>query len=134
MHTEHESTQVWRGRGVPTPDTSAATSMPRVHAAVVTSRDAPHGGASAGPIADWQSPIPRSPAPLPPTAGQGSEILDDLAAQTLSALVDQMEVSELASLEIEAARQEIRDAAYDVIALRSIVMPIAEEEGLLDDI
>nr|WP_310622084.1 CpaF family protein [Pseudovibrio sp. M1P-2-3] len=51
-----------------------------------------------------------------------------------NALVDAIDLSQLALLEAEEAREEIRDVVNDIIALKNIVMSIAEQEDLLDDI
>ena len=51
-----------------------------------------------------------------------------------SALIDTIDLSQLARLDIESAREEIRDIVNDIIALKNIVMSIAEQEDLLEDI
>lgn len=41
---------------------------------------------------------------------------------------------QLAKLDVESAREEIRDIVNEIIAIKNIVMSIAEQEELLDDI
>ncbi len=51
-----------------------------------------------------------------------------------SALIDSIDLSQLATMEQVAAREEIRDIVAEIIALKSIIMSIAEQEDLLEDI
>src|SRR6476646_1844092 len=71
---------------------------------------------------------PAAPASAPPAVAQ------DTAATLFSALIDTIDLSQLARLDIESAREEIRDIVNDIIALKNIVMSIAEQEDLLEDI
>jgi pilus assembly protein CpaF len=50
------------------------------------------------------------------------------------ALIEAIDLSQLAKLDGEAAREEIRDIINEIIALKNVVMSIAEQEELLDDI
>ncbi|WP_297106796.1 CpaF family protein [uncultured Devosia sp.] len=51
-----------------------------------------------------------------------------------NALIDSIDLSQLATMESVAAREEIRDIVAEIIALKSIVMSISEQEDLLEDI
>jgi len=51
-----------------------------------------------------------------------------------NALIDSIDLSQLATMEVESAREEIRDIVAEIIALKSIVMSISEQEDLLEDI
>ena len=51
-----------------------------------------------------------------------------------NALIDSIDLSQLATMEMEAAREEIRDIVSEIISLKSIIMSISEQEDLLDDI
>ncbi len=51
-----------------------------------------------------------------------------------SALIDSIDLSQLATMEIESAREEIRDIVSEIISLKAIIMSISEQEDLLDDI
>jgi len=51
-----------------------------------------------------------------------------------NALIDSIDLSQLATMESQAAREEIRDIVSEIIALKSIVMSISEQEDLLEDI
>ena len=51
-----------------------------------------------------------------------------------SALIDSIDLSQLAAMDPDSAREEIRDIVAEIIALKNFVMSIAEQEDLLDDI
>ena len=50
------------------------------------------------------------------------------------ALIEAIDLAQLARLDAETAREEIRDIVTEIIALKNVVMSIAEQEELLDDI
>ena len=50
------------------------------------------------------------------------------------ALIETIDLSQLAKLDAEAAREEIRDIVNEIIAIKNVVMSIAEQEELLEDI
>ena len=51
-----------------------------------------------------------------------------------NALIDSIDLSQLATMDQQAAREEIRDIVAEIIALKSIIMSISEQEDLLEDI
>ena len=63
-----------------------------------------------------------------------SESYYDTKSQVFSALIDTIDLSQLAKLEPESAREEIRDIVNDIIAIKNFAMSIAEQEELLEDI
>ena len=79
-----------------------------------------------------------APPPLVPEARnvqrERSEIYYDTKSQVFSALIDTIDLSQLAKLEPDAAREEIRDIVNDIIAIKNFAMSIAEQEELLEDI
>src|SRR5204863_1098478 len=78
---------------------------------------------------------PRPPVrPAPEPAVRRSDNFYDIKSTVFSALIDTIDLSQLARLDIESAREEIRDIVNDIIALKNIVMSIAEQEDLLEDI
>ncbi len=85
-------------------------------------------------------PPPRAAAPEPArgrTSSDGvrrSENFYDIKSTVFAALIDTIDLSQLARLDVESAREEIRDIVNDIIALKNIVMSIAEQEDLLEDI
>ncbi|MCA9269134.1 MAG: CpaF family protein, partial [Planctomycetales bacterium] len=58
----------------------------------------------------------------------------DVKTQIFGALIDAIDLSQLATLDAESAREEIRDIVNEIISLKNVVMSIAEQEDLLDDI
>ena len=69
----------------------------------------------------------------PEAAARDKEYFQTKSA-IFNALIDSIDLSQLATMEQEAAREEIRDIVAEIIALKSIVMSISEQEDLLEDI
>ncbi|TIX73522.1 MAG: CpaF family protein, partial [Mesorhizobium sp.] len=65
---------------------------------------------------------------------QKSETYYDTKSQVFAALIDTIDLSQLAKLDPESAREEIRDIVNDIIAIKNFAMSIAEQEELLEDI
>jgi pilus assembly protein CpaF len=87
--------------------------------------------------APMPAPAPRSnaPASAPPVlAPDKSEDYYDTKSSVFSALIDTIDIGQLAKMETEAAREEIRDIVNDIIQLKNLVMSISEQEDLLEDI
>lgn len=76
---------------------------------------------------------PARPAAAEPTVRR-SENFYDTKSIVFAALIDTIDLAQLARLDLESAREEIRDIVNDIIALKNIVMSIAEQEDLLEDI
>ena len=51
-----------------------------------------------------------------------------------NALIDTIDLSQLAQLDTEAAAEEIRDIVNEIISIKNVQMSIAEQEALLQDI
>jgi pilus assembly protein CpaF len=84
-----------------------------------------------------RKPVEMPPAPPEPARRQQrerSESYYDTKSQVFSALIDTIDLSQLAKLEAESAREEIRDIVNDIIAIKNFAMSIAEQEELLEDI
>ncbi|MBP1851754.1 pilus assembly protein CpaF [Rhizobium halophytocola] len=58
----------------------------------------------------------------------------DTKSQVFSALIDTIDLSQLAKLDGESAREEIRDIVNDIITIKNFAMSISEQEELLEDI
>jgi len=72
-----------------------------------------------------------------PTAAAGSgrpASYGETKRAILVALAEAIVAAGTGPLDVETAREEIRDLASEIIASESIVMSIAEQEDLLDDI
>lgn len=79
--------------------------------------------------------IPKVAAPSMDTSiSLKSEEYYDTKTSVFSALIDTIDLGQLASLEPEAAREEIRDIVNDIISIKNLAMSIAEQEEILEDI
>lgn len=58
----------------------------------------------------------------------------DMKGQIFSALIEAIDLSQLAKLESQAAREEIRDVVGEIISIRNIALSISEQEDILEDI
>ena len=117
---------------------------------VTTPTPAPVAVAPTAPVAAPAAPAPAAapkqeapaPAPMPavaaPKAAPGVQIKSeeyyDTKTSVFSALIDTIDLGQLAQLEPEAAREEIRDIVNDIISIKNLAMSIAEQEEILEDI
>ena len=63
-----------------------------------------------------------------------SENYYEVKGTIFGALIEAIDLAQLARLDAESAREEIRDIVNEIIAIKNVVMSIAEQEELLDDI
>ena len=81
------------------------------------------------------SPARQAPPPPPPVVeARRSDNYYQVKATIFGALIEAIDLAQLAKLDGESAREEIRDIVNEIIAIKNIVMSIAEQEELLDDI
>ncbi|MDE2183450.1 MAG: CpaF family protein [Alphaproteobacteria bacterium] len=76
-------------------------------------------------------------APPPPAvfaADTRSEDYYQIKGLIFSALIDTIDLAQLAQLDPDSAREEIRDIVNEIISIKAVVMSIAEQEHLLQDI
>ncbi|MEP9386618.1 CpaF family protein [Mesorhizobium sp. KR9-304] len=92
-------------------------------------------------VAPAAQPVARRSVEAPPIAPEPrkltrerSETYYDTKSQVFSALIDTIDLSQLAKLDPDSAREEIRDIVNDIIAIKNFAMSIAEQEELLEDI
>ena len=92
------------------------------------------------PAAETPATPPRRAVEAPPMAPERkptrerSESYYDTKSQVFSALIDTIDLSQLAKLDPDSAREEIRDIVNDIIAIKNFAMTISEQEELLEDI
>ena len=92
--------------------------------------------------APTSAPPQPAPAPVKPLAAQGPTLTVDnrsdhyyqVKTMIFSALIDTIDLAQLGQLDIDSAREEIRDIVNEIITIKSVVMSIAEQEQLLTDI
>ena len=68
------------------------------------------------------------------SSGARSEEYYDVKTTVFNALIDTIDLTQLSKLDPEAAREEIRDIVSEIVAIKNVVMSIAEQEELLQDI
>src|SRR5437879_12211684 len=76
----------------------------------------------------------RPGAPAPAIEARRSDNYNEVKATIFGALIEAIDLAQLAKLDSESDRKEIRDIIDEIIAIKAIVMSIAEQEELLDDI
>src|SRR5579859_5228303 len=85
------------------------------------------------------APVPQL-APQPskpvarPVADNRSEDYYQIKSTIFNALIDTIDLAQLAQLDPDSAREEIRDIVNEIISIKAVVMSIAEQEHLLQDI
>jgi pilus assembly protein CpaF len=98
----------------------------------------PSAGLGAPIVSPPTAPVAatRAVPPPPPDAVDSprSETYYQVKSAIFNALIEAIDLAQLARLDAESAREEIRDIVNEIIAIKSIVMSIAEQEELLDDI
>ncbi|HVV92886.1 MAG TPA: CpaF family protein [Hyphomicrobiales bacterium] len=63
-----------------------------------------------------------------------TEAYYETKSSIFSALIEAIDLAQLARLDNESAREEIRDIVSEIIAIKNVVMSISEQEDLLEDI
>jgi pilus assembly protein CpaF len=130
-----------RGLGeAPNPTAPAATpaaAPPAARIAAATPKPAPPKPAptaaapAASPSASRLQPNSHEPAEGPEYR---SEAYYRVKSTIFNALIETIDLTQLAQLDSESARDEIRDIVAEIISIKNVVMSIAEQEALLDDI
>jgi pilus assembly protein CpaF len=88
---------------------------------------------SVSPMGTTKTDSGKAAAPPPPERRR-SDNYYDVKSSIFSALIETIDLSQLAKLDMESAREEIRDIVNDIISLKAVVLSISEQEELLDDI
>jgi pilus assembly protein CpaF len=99
---------------------------------------APGGQSDARMPAPSRQSQPAAPAPkqeiIVETKRKHSEEYYDVKTTVFNALIDTIDLTQLSKLDTTAAREEIRDIVSEIIQIKNVVMSIAEQEELLEDI
>ena len=119
----------------------AAASVPRPAAPKpaaspsATAQPKPAAGVpGAAPAPDVKLKVPEiKPEPIR-KVNQHSEQYYSIKTTVFNALIDTIDLSQLAQLDTESAREEIRDIVVEIISIKNVVMSMSEQEYLLDDI
>ena len=110
--------------------TQAAPPPPVAATPAAAPAPAPRPPEATGPIGIGAASQP----PPKPVDRVKSEDYYQTKSTIFGALIEAIDLSQLSKLDSEAAREEIRDIVNEIIALKNLVMSIAEQEELLDDI
>jgi len=77
---------------------------------------------------------PKTSAPARVMTDSRSEDYYQIKSTIFNALIDTIDLAQLAQLDPDSAREEIRDIVNEIISIKAVVMSIAEQEHLLQDI
>ena len=115
---------------------SPGLSAPPKPASVAPQHHVPVAGAAVPDLKVSAKPTGMAVEPVKPSADQRqkSESYYDIKSTIFNALIDAIDLTQLGQLDREAARDEIRDIVNEIISLKDVVMSIAEQEELLEDI
>jgi len=106
-------------------------------AASTTAKTTSAGAAAPTRVASQQASIASAmTAAAQPTAqvDNRSDGYYQIKTTIFSALIDTIDLAQLAQLDADSAREEIRDIVNEIISIKNVVMSIAEQEQLLADI
>ena len=78
--------------------------------------------------------LPSPPIAPSATDSRHTESYYETKGMVFGALIEAIDLAQLAKLDADSAREEIRDIVNEIIAIKAIVMSISEQEELLDDI
>jgi pilus assembly protein CpaF len=121
-----------------------APASPPAEAPKPAARSAAEPGLTPFPSDGLGAPLVSAPAASrPPSAinqvpssidSRRSEAFYQTKSTIFGALIEAIDLAQLARLDADSAREEIRDIVNEIIAIKNIVMSISEQEELLDDI
>ncbi|MBL4619971.1 MAG: CpaF family protein [Marinicaulis sp.] len=80
------------------------------------------------------TPASNSPEPQAVEIGGRSDEYFQTKSTIFNALIDTIDLSQLAQLDSESAAEEIRDIVNEIISIKNVQMSIVEQESLLQDI
>jgi len=93
---------------------------------------APHPAARSAPPASERPAAHEAAAAAQPE--RRSDSYYQTKSQIFGALIDAIDLAALSKLDSDSAREEIRDIVHEIITIKNLVLSIAEQEDLLDDI
>ncbi|MEM9670546.1 MAG: CpaF family protein [Pseudomonadota bacterium] len=122
-----------RAPGGPKPAATSPAAAPiPVTPNLVEKKSAQSKPAAPKPVQIKPAAVP-PPLPAAPVINQSEEYYETKTT-IFNALIDTIDLGQLAQLDQESAREEIRDIVVEIIAIKNVVMSISEQENLLDDI
>src|ERR1700684_702956 len=88
--------------------------------------------ASVSVVNETPKPAPAQTAPV--QTERRSETYFQTKSLIFGALIEAIDLAALSKLDAESAREEIRDIVHEIVTIKNLVLSIAEQEDLLDDI
>jgi len=126
----------------PAPHPAPEPSPPLQPAQPAAEDKAAEAGRAPFPSEGLGAPLVSAPTPtrqpaavnMPAIDSRRSEAYYETKGVIFGALIEAIDLAQLARLDADSAREEIRDIVNEIIAIKNIVMSISEQEELLDDI
>ncbi|MBO6845888.1 MAG: CpaF family protein [Maricaulis sp.] len=122
------------------PPAAPARKAPTTQAPAPEARPQPEAG-SGRPVEQVEKKVAPKPAPKPKAVpkkpadnGGRSEEYYAIKTTIFNALIDTIDLGQLARLDQNTAAEEIRDIVTEIISIKNVAMSIAEQEQLLQDI
>jgi pilus assembly protein CpaF len=94
----------------------------------------PEPAAAARPAAAAPAAAHQSSPSSAPVEQKKSDQYYATKSMIFSALIEAIDLAQLSKLDPESARDEIRDIVHEIVAIKSVVLSISEQEELLEDI
>ena len=113
---------------------AAAASKPAPKPAPKAAKPAKKAVPAAPPRVAKPSSSEQAPTSQPVEIGGRSDEYFQTKTTIFNALIDTIDLSQLAQLDTESAAEEIRDIVNEIISIKNVQMSIAEQEALLQDI
>src|SRR5712671_7083267 len=129
-----ELTRTAPPRGAAAPSVPAQKPATSAKPAAPTPATPPPQPAAAAPAGNRGNSAPTASAPAIVAVDSRSDDYYQVKTTIFSALIDTIDLAQLAQLDVDSAREEIRDIVNEIITIKSVVMSIAEQEQLLTDI
>src|SRR5882724_4433260 len=114
------------------PATSAKPAAPKP--AAPTPATPPSQPAAAAPAGNRGNLVPTASVAPTIAVDNRSDDYYQIKSTIFNALIDTIDLAQLAQLDPDSAREEIRDIVNEIISIKAVVMSIAEQEALLQDI
>ncbi len=116
------------------PRTVAAPNPASVAAAKTAASPSAAAAKSVAKTAAAPAPVAKTAAARAKSTDQRSESYYQIKTTIFNALIDTIDLTQLAQLDAESAREEIRDIVNEILSIKNVVMSISEQEALLQDI
>ena len=94
----------------------------------------PAGSRAAPAAAVAEAPKPQQATSAPVQTERRSETYFQTKSLIFGALIEAIDLAALSKLDPDSAREEIRDIVHEIVTIKNLVLSIAEQEDLLDDI